>query len=439
MTVDPARFAASIIPVVTRLSSDVVVQFLFHMERRFSSLAGCYAFLVALAVLFLVYAYLAAQSPPAEWSGLAPGILHGSASAHALSASQVLAVVKKAALDLRERMHTTWLFFGVFGAVWLTSVLWMLMESRRRGLGFSRQEAYWMGWITLSVFSTAVLYGLGTNGILARRFPKIVTASDVLAAGFLLAVPVIAWSRLQRRQVESALDVDEPAPPSRQRGFLGLNDEQFSARLVEGFSYTKVVHVEPLPSVQSMHAPDEQTKATVNQLIERAELPIVDQTPHPGVPTLPSTAVVLPPVSEHSEVVVPEVSPVSMSVAEEKLPQPSFPNPSPLARESAADQQAPVRGVDHFRNNLVALNSSWQRIEKIGEEIEQWFDQQRRQAIAHLEMHPGLRGPGMLPDLSRNFPSEKLAAVDAEWAEIRRASLEISRWFGDIPAPDHSR
>jgi hypothetical protein len=199
------------------------------------------------------------------------------------------------------------------------------------------------------------------------------------------------------------------------------------------------VHVEPLPSVQSMHAPDEQTKATVNQLIERAELPIVDQTPHPSVPTLPSTAVVLPPVSEHSEVVVPEVFPVPMSVAEEKLPQPSFSALSPLVRESAADQQAPVRGVDHFRNNLAALNSSWQRIEKIGEEIEQWFDQQRRQAIAHLEMHPGLRGPGMLPDLSRNFPSEKLAAVDAEWAEIRRASLEISRWFGDVPAPDHSR
>ena len=89
-------------------------------------------------------------------------------------------------------MHTTWFFFSVFSAVWLTSLLWMLMESRRRKLGFSWQEAHWMGWITLSVFSTAVLYGLGTNGILARRYPKIVTASDVFAAGFLLALPVIA-------------------------------------------------------------------------------------------------------------------------------------------------------------------------------------------------------------------------------------------------------
>lgn len=69
-----------------------------------------------------------------------------------------------------------------------------------------------MGWISLSVFSAAVLYGLGTNGLLVRRFPKAVPLSDMLAMGFMLALPAVAWSRLYRQQEGGATGVATNEP-----------------------------------------------------------------------------------------------------------------------------------------------------------------------------------------------------------------------------------
>jgi hypothetical protein len=82
------------------------------------------------------------------------------------------------------------------------------------------------------------------------------------------------------------------------------------------------------------------------------------------------------------------------------------------------------------------MNSSWQNIESIREEIDDWFEQRRQQAIAHLDTHTGMRRSTLARNLLNDFPNDKLSAVDAEWAEIRRAALEISRWFGDAPAPE---
>jgi hypothetical protein len=108
--------------------------------------------------------------------------------------------------------------------------------------------------------------------------------------------------------------------------------------------------------------------------------------------------------------------------------------PSSLETAPASLDSAPASSPESFREHLRTLNEAWERIERTGREIEQWFDQQRLEVVARLEKHPGVRQPGAPAPLSRDFLNEKLASVDAEWAAIRRATLEISRWFGDAPA-----
>lgn len=377
------------------------------MDRRFSSLAGCYALFAALAASFLVYAHLALQARAPDW-------LNEPVLPHDFHAAQIFASIRGAAAALREGMHTTWLFFAVFAAVWLACLLWMQIERRRRQLTFSRQEAIWAGWISLLVLSLAVLYGLGTNGILARRTPAIVNVSDVIALGFMLALPVIAWSRLRGQEGDFPEDSGETASLRRSSGFLGLSDEESNARLAESLSRLEVRPelrpVDLLPAVQIFNPERsaEHTKMAANRLIESAELPAPPPSgPQPSNPQLSS-------------------------------PAPSSPDSSPSAIvpiAAAADEPA-AKGIDAFRNHLAAMNGSWQRIENIRAEIDDWFEQRRRQAIAHLDTHPGMRSPALASELFQDFPNEKLVAVDAQWAGIRTAALEISRWFGDLPAPD---
>jgi hypothetical protein len=369
------------------------------MERRYLSLASCYALFAALAVLLLIYAHSAMAHlvwpSSAEWSGVLSlsghDSLRSSLSVHSFAGSPLIADLKISAVVLRNRMHTTWLFFGVFAAVWITTLAWMLFEMHRRELSVGRSEGWWIAWVTLSVFAVAVLYGLGTNGLLPRKFPIAVTISDVLAAAFILALPILAWRRVRRQQLAQEEEFDQRSKPStRAHGLLGLNDDESEKRLIESLAARKVVPVDLLPAVQLFHSnsPSEHTKATMNQLIESAEMPAVTQ--------------------------------------------PQSTDATPLLAAPAVVEAAPS-GIASFRENLAVLNASWQQIEKTGQELDQWFDQQRQQAIAHLETHPGLRGPGSPVNLSRDFPQEKLAAVDAEWATIRKAALEIARWFGDIP------
>lgn len=322
------------------------------MERKYLSLTGCYTVLAVLGMFLLAYAY--------------PVLLDDR-----LDGSGAIDSLRAAALVLRERMHGTWFFFVVFAAVWLVVLLWMVMERRGRQLPFNRQEVSWMVWMSLSVFSAAVLYGMGTNGILTRRFPKTVMVSDVLAMGFMLALPVVAWSRLQRQQKEVGAmrnPVEEIFPSYRTGGVLGLNEGSPDARLVE-------------------------RRAAWQEAALAAEQ-------KPGMAVVASTEL---PAIEARGVEQPMLVPVSSA-----------------ATETAANSAA------GFREHLSTLNESWQKIEKIGQEIEQWFDEQRRQAIAQLELHPGLRRSTAL---SNDFPAQKLAAVDAEWAQIRSASQALNRWL----------
>lgn len=390
-----------------------------RLEKSFSSLAVCYAFLASLAALLLIYVRVELQANPPDWSNFIGGLIHGSTSIRAIKGAQLLAGAQSALSALRDRMHTTWLFFAVFAAFWLACLIWMQIERHRRGIDFTRREAYWTVGFSIAVFALAVLYGLGTNGILARRFPGIVPVADIVALGILLALPLAAWSRLGRSQQEQE-DADlyggDPAP-GRSRGFLGLDEDTTNARLAESLSRIEVKPVDMLPAVHAFHpeTPSEPADIGTNRPIQSTVTPTAVQNPEvsPSVAATTTSASVTPaPVATPAPIV------------------------APLSEIAA--QPAGV-GIQGFRHHLAAMNQSWQRIEVIRGEIDNWFELQRREAIAHLDSHPGMRTSALEKSLFQNFPSEKLAAVDAEWVQIRKSAFEISRWFGEVPAPDQER
>ncbi len=359
-------------------------------------------------MLFLVYIRVAFLSDASNLSSL----MFRPFSDHAPRWRLWLDFAREAVSVFRVRMHTTWLFFGVFAAVWVACLLWMQVMRSLRHLTFNRQEAIWMAWMSLAVFSAAVLYGLGTNGIFPQRLPQLVAASDIAALAFILALPFIAWSRLHRRQQEILDDSGESTLPRRSAGFLGLDDDESNARLAEHFFLSEVrPEVRPvdlLPAVQLFHErPAEHARAAADRLIESAELPVIAEVSEP----LPEVAVA--PV------------PVAMPLVSSATDKPATKDPA-------------TKGIDGFRRHLSSMNSSWQNIESIRGEIDDWFEQRRQQAIAHLDTHPGMRSSNLAQNIFQDFPNDKLSAVDAEWAEIRRAALEISRWFGDLPAPERN-
>jgi hypothetical protein len=366
-----------------------------------------------LAILAIVL--LVAASPASGSQGVAAmQFRKGSTEVQDLHSSQMLNSVRVSVGTLRGRMHNTWLFFYVFVAAWTIVLVWGLIEGKRLNLEVGRPEVHWMGWMSLSVISTAILYGMGTNGILARRYPRSVGISDALAIGFVLALPVFAWGRLHRKR-EEELEGEDPAVLHR-RMFTTL-------QLDRGDSYPPA----PVPlSGSAIREPKMDIVAQAFEVTPRVMTMVtMDGVIEPaGVPEFRRPSLMQENIPEQ----VKEGAPMSF--------EPASVQPAPVL--SVPPQSAPARSASHgapaFRDQLRVLNESWARIEQSGKEIEQWFDQQRQQAIAHLERHPGVRGAEAQAELSRNFLNEKLAAVDAEWAAIRKAALEISQWFGDAPA-----
>ncbi len=300
---------------------------------------------------------------------------------------------------MREQLHNTWLFLYVFLVVWIVVLAWGLLERRRLELGVGRREVYWMGWMSLSVVSTAVMYGLGTNGIVARRFPKTVPVSDALAVGFVLALPIFAWSRMQQRRE------------------LSHQDESLSPRPRAGYTTLRLNEIDaPKPAYAGLEEPPQE-----GLTLSTFQMPSPDTTAIANIDRLlESTMLTVSPKPE------PIAAPVQTSLA-------AVPSPAVLAVESIASSAPPVSTKEDFRGRLNTLNEAWQRIESAGLEIDQWFDAQRREALARLEMHPGARGTDVATSPSKDFLNEKLAAVDADWAAIHGAAREITRWFGDSP------
>lgn len=362
----------------------------------------CYALLAGLAVALLIQAY--ATPGAGTWSAAQ----FTQTSAQGFHFSQLLVSARISAGILREELHNTWLFLYVFLVVWMIVLAWSLLERRRLQLGVGRREVYWLGWMTLAIGSVAVLYGAGTNGMMAIRYPKMVPVSDGVALAFVLSLPVFAWSRMQRRGEEEHEPVSESRPlPS----MLHLNDDDSSAPARARFQEPMMQQPEEgiaLPNFLTP-APNAHAVAAVDRLLEAAAMPApqLETAAEPVAMAIPADA----------PVVAPSTTAISPSTA--------------AAPVSASVSLAPL--TDDFRENLKLMNSAWGRIENAGQEIDKWFDEQRRQVIARLEMHPRARTSEAPAPLQENFLNDKLTAVDADWAAIRRSALEISRWFGDVP------
>lgn len=359
------------------------------MRRKIFSLAECYTLLAIAAASLLVYALTAGQARVVERTAN----VFGWTEDHRFQLSQLVENVQAGFFTLRLRMHNTWFFFVVFFAVWAAVLLWFAIEKWRNRLKDGTREFVWIAGITLAIFFLAVLYGIGTNGLLARYFPYSVAISDVVAMGFILALPIFIWFKLERQEDE---DIDTiPRRPNLSyqsaHGVLGLGELGSSARLVE---------VKP-------------------------EKPSSWMEPTPVIP--PQANNTIPKVNEEMSTLTTIGNALNHDVSLER---------NTTTATVDLPRTETVRTVSGFREHMRALNSGWANIEKIGLDIEKWFDQQRHKALLHLETHPGMRQAEPPLALSRDFLNEKLAAVDAEWATIRKAALEICEWFGDIPKTD---
>ena len=493
-----------------------------RIERGFSSLAGCYALLASLAASFLIYAHLAFVAHPPHWAS-PERFVTGSSPGQALHARQAFATIQIAALYFRDRMHTTWLFVGVFAAVWLACLLWMHFGRRGWGLAFNRQEALWIGGISLLVFAAAALYGLGTKGIVPLRIPALVPVSDTFGVAFMLALPVITWTRIHRRheeEIEAELLRESGDLSARSLARLGLGDDPSNVP-IESFSRLDTTPdvkrdtgaMDLFPPHQTFH-PDEHAKVAAKPAIECAAVPVAAKPAEPVVmmPLAPIAAIFGEPISaqlpepvaaaraEPVEVtrpasiaivgpepiavmpaapvvaipsereVMPQapiaailaepntiqpsepitvatlepvavipVAPIPVIPAEREpdsiVPEPELSSPAGIPFTHADDNHA-ANGMNGFQNDLSILCRSWQRIEAMQGEIDDWFEQRRQLAVAHIATPPGRRNSGLVGNLVQDFPDEKVTAIEAEWAEIRSVALDISRSVGDLPTPD---
>lgn len=389
------------------------------------SRSAFYAALAALAVALLIMVHIAPG--PDTWTATQFAQDSTQYSTAGLHSSQLLASAEISAGILRQQLHNTWLFLYVFLIVWLIVTGWSLLERRRLRLEVGRSELGWMGWMSLSVGSMAILYGLGTNGFLARLYPVAVPVSDGLALAFVLALPVFAWRRMQRRGNESLAEVDpQPRPVYTTLGLSAIEPLPLTRESFQETSMQPMISIPEeglaLPNLLTP-APDVRAIAAIDNLMEIAAQTVprsfdaVDAVGQPQALMLETSPVA--PAAPVAAVI--PFAPVAMVAA-----------PSPAAASaSTAVSVAPL--TEDFRENLQAMNAAWGRIEHAGQELEQWFDEQRRQALAHLETHPGARRTQAPAVLSENFLNEKLTAVDSDWAAIRRSALEIARWFGDVP------
>jgi hypothetical protein len=386
----------------------------------------CYAMLAGLAVALLVQAYAA---PGADaWSSAQ----FAQVSAQGFHFSQLLASARISAGILREQLHNTWLFLYVFLVVWLIVLAWSVMERHRLKLGIGRREVYWMLWMSLSVVSAAVVYGVGTNGIMARRYPKAVPVSDVLALGFVLALPIFAWSRMQRRRAEKREDHEFSREPGPVFTTLGLNGHDSFDQPRAPFQEIMIQAPQEGPAVPNLltPTPDARAIAAMDKLLENTVL-TVTRAPETVAEPQPVADEMIRSVTVMTAAAAPAIAAEPVIAAGAVAATKPAIKAAPAA---AAVSIAPL--TEDFRENLKTLNAAWGRIESAGEAIDRWFDEQRRQVIAHLETHPAVRPFEAPAPLSENFLNERLTAVDADWAAIRRSALEITRWFGDAPAAD---
>ena len=146
-----------------------------------------------------------------------------------------------------------------------------------------------------------------------------------------------------------------------------------------------------------------------------------------AAPSAPQQFAVPPSVAQTPAAVEPVMS--QSYTPQSVTPQPMASQPSPY-QPMTAQPLAPERPgmpATSFRDQLFALNNSWQRIESTGKEVEDWFQSQQRRVMAHLE-RPIAKGRDNV-DFSRDFLEQRMERIDAEWAAIHQTVRNLYRWL----------
>lgn len=353
---------------------------------------------------------------------------------------------------LRLQMHTTVLYVGVFAALGLAGLMWVYAEKWQNESEWSRQDVIWMISFGALLACSAILYRVGANSVLTRKFAVAGTMADVFGVGVALSVPVILWFRWHKpNQPRSHRSEDESLSSFQySRTILGLQDyspppapQLASARqpLAEPVIIPPVAAVTQPPPTQpaewlerTFHQQSEPAKEqTRNEVTVMENMNILSINPQ----SMPATS---QPTSSQPETTsqpfAAHQAPPEPGMAQSLPPQPmAAPQPTPAqpVAYQPATGQPPAQERSNapsatFRDQLFALNNSWQRIESTGKEVEDWFQRQQKLVMAHME-RPVVKSHDSHMDLSRDFLEQRMDRVDAEWATIHQTVRELYRWL----------
>jgi len=358
--------------------------------------------------------------------------------------------------ELRLQMHTTSLYAGVFATLGIAGLLWVMAEKWQTDSDWNNQDVIWMASFEALLALSAIIYRMGAQSTVTRKFAMAGAMADAFGIGVVLSVPAILWFHWHKPVLKKKKRIDEDSISSFHvsRTILGLQDYSPppspppSPVLLPPESKPPIAVATSalvLPAVNQPAAPIEKT---VQEQIEKKEeqpsneaivmenmnniLSIIDSQPastqQPAQTQPEATTVASQPFT------VPPAAPAEPVMSQSYTPQPAAQQPmaaqSPAYQPMTTQPPAPERpGVptSTFRDQLFSLNNSWQRIESTGKEMEDWFQNQHKRMMAHLE-RPIAKGRDNV-DFSRDFLEQRMERIDAEWAAIHQTVRNLYRWL----------
>jgi hypothetical protein len=357
--------------------------------------------------------------------------------------------------ELRLQMHTTSLYAGVFATLGIAGLLWVMAEKWQTDSDWNNQDVIWMASFEALLALSAIIYRMGAQSTVTRKFAMAGAMADAFGIGVVLSVPAILWFHWHKPVPKKKKRIDEDSISSFHvsRTILGLQDYSPPPSpppppvlLPPESKPTIAVATSALvlPAVNQPAAPIEKT---VQEQIEKKEeqpsneaivmenmnniLSIIDSQP---ASTQPAQTQPEPTPVASQPFTVPPSAPVEPVMSQSFTPQPAAPQPmatqSPAYQPMTAQPPAsdrPGTPSTNFRDQLFALNNSWQRIESTGKEVEDWFQNQQKRVMAHME-RPIAKGRDHV-DFSRDFLEQRMERIDAEWATIHQTVRNLYRWL----------
>jgi hypothetical protein len=350
--------------------------------------------------------------------------------------------------EFRLQMHSTGLYVGVFGALGVAGLLWVTAEKWQTGSEWNRQDVIWMISFGALLSCSIILYKVGTNSALTRKFAMAGTMADVLGVGVALSVPVILWfhwhkpnqQRIRRSHEDSissfhhsgtifGLQDYSPPPPPMHR--VTEPEERITAETIAVIQPPANQPAEWLERTLNKQSEPEEAQ-TRNEAIVMENMNILSINAQPLTSSAQPEAappVTIQPIGVHQASPEPIMS-QSVTTQPVAAQPPIAAQPvayQPATRQPPAQERASIPAAT-FREQLFALNNSWQQIESTGKEVEDWFQRQQKRVMAHMERPVGKSHDNHV-DLSRDFLEQRMDRVDAEWATIHQTVRDLYRWL----------